>query len=124
MSLKPFAIEMGLGVDLHGQDPTRAALKAVKNAVEHVSLPGMRRVAGITDLDNQVRVEVLLGVPEPFLGRVDLERVKEALPFGQRIVKAVPGGLLTTSGIAVPSMGDSSEEAVAVVAAITVLLDT
>jgi uncharacterized protein (TIGR02058 family) len=123
MAFNPFAIEIGLGIDLHGQDPTKAAVKAVRNAVEHVSLPGMRRIAGITDLNTQVFVEILLGVPAEFAGRVDLEQVKEALPFGQRTVKVVPGGLLASSGIAVPSMGDTSDQAVAVVAAVTVSLD-
>jgi uncharacterized protein (TIGR02058 family) len=118
-----FAIEFGLGVDLHGQDPTKAAIKAVRNAVEHVSLPGMREVGGVTDLDRQVVVEILLGVPEGLVGRVDPERVRDALPFGRRSVRVTSGGLMASSGVAVPSMGDTSDEAVAVVAAISVSLD-
>ncbi len=120
MTLRPFVIEYGFGVDLHGQDPTKAAVKAVKNAVEHISLPGMRRVAGVSDLNSQVSVEILLGVPQELVDRVDVGRVREALPFGRREVKVVPGGLLASSGVVVPSMGDSSDQAVLVVAAVTV----
>jgi uncharacterized protein (TIGR02058 family) len=118
-----FAIEFGLGLDLHGQDPTKAAIKAVRNAVEHVSLPGMRKVGGVTDLNEQVVVEILLGVPEGMAGRLDQERVKDALPFGRRSVRVVTGGLMASSGVSVPSMGDTSDEAVAVVAAVSVSLD-
>jgi len=123
MALKPFAIEYGLGIDLHGQDATKAAVKAIQDAVRHVSLPGMRQVAGVTDLDGQVFVEILLGVPTRLEDSVDVERVKAALPFGQRSVKIVPGGLLASSGVAVPSMGDSSDQAVLVVASVAVKLE-
>ncbi len=123
MTLKTFSIELGLGVDLHGQDPTRAAVKAVKNAVERVSLPGLRQIAGITDWNSQVFVEVLLGVPPEMAGRVDVGRVQEVLPLGRKTVQVVPGGLLASSGATVPSMGDVSDQAVAVVAAIAVKVD-
>lgn len=124
MSLKPFVIELGLGVDLHGQDATRAAVKAVKNAVEHVSLLGLRPIAGLTDLDNQVVVEILVGVPAELADQVDVERVRQALPFGRRSVKVMPGGLLASTGVPVASMGDLSDQVVAVVAAVTVKIES
>lgn len=124
MALKPYAIEFGLGVDLHGQDPTRAAIKAVKNAVQHVSLPGMRQIAGVTDTSSQVYIDITLGVPPSLADRVDLAQVEQAVPFGRRTARVVPGGLMGSSGVVVPSMGDTSDQAVAVVAALTVSLDT
>ncbi len=123
MALKPFAIEYGLGIDLHGQNATKAAVKAVQDAVRHVSLPGMRQVAGINDLDSEVYIEILLGVPEEMAGGVDEEQVKAALPFGRRSVRVVPGGLLASSGVAVPAMGDSLDQAVLVVASVAVKLE-
>jgi uncharacterized protein (TIGR02058 family) len=122
MSLKPFAIEYGLGIDLHGQDVTGAAVKAVQDAVRHVSLPGMRQITGVTDLNEEVFIEILLGVPAALVDGVDAESVKAALPFGHRSVEVVPGGLLASSGIAVPSMGDTSDQAVLVVASVAVKL--
>ncbi len=56
-------------------------------------------------------------------GKVDPEQVMAALPFGRRSVSVVSGGLLASSGIALPEMGDTSDQAVAVVAAITVKID-
>lgn len=123
MALKSFAIEYGLGVDLHGQDPTKAAVKAVKNAVERISLPGMRQVAGVTDLDKQVAVEILLGVPAPMVDMVDLDAVTSALPFGRRSVSVSAGGLLAPNGVIVPAMGDTTDQAVLVVAAVTLKVE-
>lgn len=124
MALKAYAMEYGLGIDLHGQDPTRAAIRAVRSAVEHVSLPGMRQIAGVTDLNTQVFVEITLGVPAEFVDAVDAEKVKNALPFGQRSVEVVAGGLLTSSGSMIDWLGDSSDQAVLVVAAITVKIES
>lgn len=123
MVLKPFAIEYGLGIDLHGQDATKAAIKAIQDAVRHVSLPGMRQIAGVTDLNSEVFVEILLGVPAEMSDSVDAEQVKAVLPFGRRTLKVVTGGLLASSGIAVPAMGDSSDQAVLVVASVAVKLE-
>lgn len=124
MALKAYAMEYGLGIDLHGQDPTKAAIRAVRSAVEHVSLPGMRQIAGVTDLNTQVFVEITLGVPAEFVDAVDAEKVKNALPFGQRSVEVVAGGLLTSSGSMIDWLGDSSDQAVLVVAAITVKIES
>ena len=60
--MRHFVTEMGTGVDLHGKNGTKAALRAVRNAFQHVSLPGIRQVAGVTDMKEMV-VEVVLGVP-------------------------------------------------------------
>ncbi len=37
---KRLIIEMGMGVDQHGQEPTVAAARAVRNAIAHNALPG------------------------------------------------------------------------------------
>ena len=41
-------VELGMGADLHGQDVTKAAVRAVRNAIERNSMPGMR---GLVDGD-------------------------------------------------------------------------
>ena len=35
-------VELGMGADLHGQDVTKATVRAVRNAIERNSMPGMR----------------------------------------------------------------------------------
>lgn len=64
MAAKRFVIEMGMGIDQHGQDPTVAAARAVQNAIAHNALPGIWEVAGLED-PNQMMVEVQVGVPYP-----------------------------------------------------------
>ena len=49
MPLKRFIIEMGMGVDQHGQEPTVAAARAVRNAIAHNALLGIMEVAGLKD---------------------------------------------------------------------------
>jgi uncharacterized protein (TIGR02058 family) len=88
MTLKRVILEMGSGNDLHGGDYTKAAIRAVEDAIHHSSLT-MVRTLGI-DRDT-VRVDVTIGVQRP--DRVDAEAVKAALPMGQVTVKVVEGGL-------------------------------
>ena len=81
-------LELGSGNDLHGSDYTKAALRAVQDALHHSSLSFVRTLqVDKTKLD----VEVTIGVQRP--ERVDLEQVKASLPVGNVTVKAVKGGL-------------------------------
>ena len=88
MSLKRVILEMGAGNDLHGGDYTKAALRAVKDALHHSSLSMIRSL----DLDaNAMHVEVTIGVQKP--EAVDAAAVKASLPIGQVTVNVVKGGL-------------------------------
>jgi uncharacterized protein (TIGR02058 family) len=81
-------LEMGTGNDLHGSDYTKAALRAVQDALHHSSLSFIRSLKiDKTKLD----VEVTIGVQRP--EQVDLDKVKASLPIGSVTVKAVKGGL-------------------------------
>lgn len=81
-------LELGSGSDWHGSDYTKAALRAVEDALHHASLSFVRSLKiDEADLD----VDVTIGVQRP--EEVDLERVKKALPIGNVTVKAVRGGL-------------------------------
>ena len=43
-NLKKFIVEFGMGTDFHGQDVTKAAKKAVKDAVSRSCLCGLEDV--------------------------------------------------------------------------------
>jgi len=88
MTLKRVILEMGTGNDLHGGDYTKAAVRAVEDAIHHSSLT-MVRTLGVDR--STVVVDVTIGVQHP--DRVDAEAVKAALPMGQVTVKVVEGGL-------------------------------
>jgi len=79
---------MGMGVDVHGKDATKAARRAVSDAIRHSSL-GFFRMVGKTSAD--MFVDVTIGVPDP--DAVDTSAVAKELPYGTVKVTAVKGGL-------------------------------
>ena len=88
MALHRAILEMGAGNDLHGGDYTKAAIRAVEDALHHSSLTFIRAL-GI-DKDT-LQVDVTIGVQKP--DEVDTEKVKGSLPVGKVSVRAVKGGL-------------------------------
>lgn len=88
MSAKRMVLEFGMGVDVHGQDATTAACRAVSDAIRHSSLPFFQDVRA---RGGRMLVDVTVGVPNP--GGVDVERVRRELPHGEVTVQAVAGGL-------------------------------
>src|ERR1700754_4907908 len=88
MTAKRVILEMGTGNDLHGGDYTKAALRAVQDAIHHSSLTFIRSLG----LDSKAMlVDVTIGVQRP--DRVDAAAVKASLPHGTVTVKVVKGGL-------------------------------
>jgi uncharacterized protein (TIGR02058 family) len=85
---KRILLEMGSGNDLYGMDYTKAACRAVQDALHHSSIVLFKSLGR----DHQeMRVQVTIGVQAP--EQVDLERVRAELPRGRAEVKAVLGGL-------------------------------
>ena len=86
--VKPHVLEFGMGVDVHGLDSTKAACRAVSDAIRHSSLPFFRDVR---ERGGKMLVDVTVGVPDP--ASVDIERVRRELPHGEVTVHPVAGGL-------------------------------
>lgn len=88
MAMKRVVLEIGMGTDIRGADYTKAAVRALRDALWHNSL----NVAGALGMptDSMV-VEILIGVPKPAL--VDHAQVLAVLPHGSGTVKVVEGGL-------------------------------
>jgi uncharacterized protein (TIGR02058 family) len=116
---KRFVIEMGTGVEQHGQDITRAATKAVRDAISRVSLVGLREMVALEDL-NEMFVDVLIACPRP--DEVNTDEVLQALPFGQKEIKVVEGGMIV-HGHQLPELEDKSDEIIIANAAVTVSVD-
>ncbi len=89
MSLKRMLLEIGTGNDLHGGDYTKAAVRAVEDAIHHGSLSFLRALN--VNPATMMHVAVTVGVQNP--DNVDTARVAAALPHGKVTVQAVPGGL-------------------------------
>jgi len=81
-------VEMGMGNDMSGQDYTKAAARAIQDAIRHSSLP----ILGALDIPyGDMRVEVTIAVQDP--GAVDCAALAGTLPHGHAAVRAVKGGL-------------------------------
>jgi uncharacterized protein (TIGR02058 family) len=87
-------IELGMGVDLQGQDVTKAAVKAVRDAIGRVYAPGLGAVLGG---GKRLDILVRLGAP-PAAGTLDEAAVRAALPHGRATIEVAPGGLLVPNG--------------------------
>ena len=97
-------IEMAQGVDLHGRDDTKAAKRAVEQALQGASLP----IFGTLGVDREtMRVVVHVAVPRP--EAVDVDVIAGLLPYGSVEVVAEKGGL------DVPVAGDVAVMAVAAI---------
>ena len=89
MTKRRVILEMGAGNDLHGGNYTKAALRAVDDALHHSSLT-MLRTLGV-DPKTAMFVDVTIGVQQP--GEVDQAAGQAALPYGTVTVNVVKGGL-------------------------------
>jgi uncharacterized protein (TIGR02058 family) len=118
MMEKIMFIETGMGIDVHGQNVTTAAVRAIKNAIHYNSMPGIRSVLPGNSLDN-MKVNVKLAVPCD-KEKLDFDAVKEALPYGQVTVEVMDGGMLTTSGIVLEEKGDKNDLMYIVIASVEV----
>lgn len=111
MTLVRCFAEMGMGVDVRGRDYTKAARRAVADAIRHSSINVFRLLD--RDADEMV-VDVTVAVARP--EAVDTAAVAAELPHGTVRATAVPGGL------DVPG-GDGAEPMVIANAAVIVSFD-
>ena len=88
MTMKRMCVEFGMGIDIRGTDYTKAAVRALRDALWHNSLSVAAALGKPTD---SMFVEVLIGVPRP--ERVDTAEVLAVLPHGTGTVKVMEGGL-------------------------------
>lgn len=105
-----------MGVDLHGQDSTKASVRAVEEVLHRNSLPGMAELLN-GDM-SRMRVEVTLAVPAD-ADKVDVESVKALFPYGRISCNVVTGGLAAPSGRLNPERGDTRDAMYIAVAVIT-----
>ncbi len=110
---KRFVIEMGMGVDQHGQDPTSACIKALKDAISRVYL------IGILDLSfKSTKIQAKFAVPHS--SQVDIDRLKKAFPLKEDVSVEVVEGGLAFEGAVMKEFGDRNAEVLIANAAISV----
>ena len=88
MAKTRMALELGMGTSLRQGDYTRAAVRAVQDALWRNSV-SFAEAFGFDKSDMLVDVEI--GVQQP--DEVDRDEVKAVLPYGNGEVRVVAGGL-------------------------------
>lgn len=88
MALKRMVLELGMGTDIRGSDSTKAAVRALRDALWHNSLSIATAMGQPLEA---MHVKVHIGVPRP--ETVDKAAVLAVLPYGRGTVEVVEGGL-------------------------------
>lgn len=119
MNLQRYVVELGVGTDLHGQDVTKAAVKAVRDAISRSSLCGLREVLHMKNLNDMV---VKVNIAAPYPEHVRTEEVLAQIPFGKKEIEVHKGGM-EVEGMLVPELGNSADRILVVNAGVTVYVD-
>jgi len=94
MDYRRYLVEAGTGIDLHGEDATKAAQRAVKDAISHSSMVGLGqlfKIKSFSEIEEALMVDVTVAAPDP--EKVDGDAVLATLPEGKRRITVVKGGM-------------------------------
>lgn len=141
-------VQSGFGVDQHGNrksdGATKAAVRALRNAIEFNAIPGV--IEAVPGGRKEMLIQVLLGVPPKDNSGyddngstaegeaksstnntpmdVDLTDVAKVFPYGRLLpIQVVVGGLRFPTGRIVTELGDEDDNAICVVASISIGYD-
>ena len=77
MPYRRFLLEIGMGNDQYGQDYTKAATRAISNAIRRSSIPFFETL----QIDHkEMNLKVTIGVQDP--SKVNIEALHSAIPRG------------------------------------------
>lgn len=116
-------IESGVGTDQHGQDLTKASVRACKDAISFNSIPSLGK---LMPQGRSAVLRIQLAVPfdaDDQPPTIDLDAVRECFPYGRVLpIELVRGGARFGSMCSVPSLGDAdaSDSWVFAIACVTV----
>ncbi len=121
MAEKRYITQVGMGVDLHGQDVTQAACRAVRNAIANNCLCGISQVLDTDRPEEKMHVRVEVACPRP--NDLLKDSVLAVIPFGKKTIEVKEGGMVS-NGILSPRLGDKTAEIIIANAAVTVSVDS
>jgi len=116
-----FIVQLGYGIDQHGHmnNCTNAAIKAVKNAISNNCLTGLIEICGFREPQDLSKMKVNVKIGAPYPETLEETKVLKAIPFGEKTIEVVKGGLIA-QGIMIKELDDISDTIIACNAAVTV----
>ena len=123
MSENRFIVQIGSGTDQHGHDDdcTKAAIKAIKNAISNNCLTGLLEICNLREPKELLAMKVNVEIGAPYPENINKEKVLKAIPFGIKTIEVKKGGLVA-KGIMIKELGDTSDKIIVCNAAVTVSL--
>jgi uncharacterized protein (TIGR02058 family) len=114
-----YIIEIGMGIDFHGQDVNKAAVKAAKDAISKSCLIGLNEVCGFSqeNINDNVFLDVTIAVTRP--EEVNKDEIIKCFPVGEVSVNVVKGGL-KTEGLYFTNFGDKDDSIEVAIASVYV----
>jgi len=118
---RKFIVQLGMGVDQHGHNDTctNAAIKAVKNAISNNCLTGLIEICGLKEPKDLSKMKVSVKIGAPYPETINEKKVLKAIPFGEKTIEVVKGGLVA-QGIMIKELDDTSDTIIVCNAAVTV----
>ena len=119
--IKRLVVELSIGTDQHGHngDCTNVAFKAIKNAISNNSLDGLTEICGLNTPKDLLKMKVHVKIGAPYPEHIDEKKILKAIPFGEKSIEIVKGGLIA-QGIMIKELGDTSYKIIVCNAAVTV----
>ena len=116
-------IETGCGTDQHGQDLTKACVRACKDAISWNSIPSLERL--VPGGNDAVKLRLQLAVPfeRDSPPPLDMQQIRACFAYGtlQEPIEVAPGGARFHSMCSVPALGDTGDASwVVAIACVTV----
>jgi len=119
--MKRYLVEFGTGVDVHGGNVTKAAKKALRDAISHCCMTGLTEVVGLDKIGEQLHLKVKIATP--YKEKLDVKEALTGLPAYKHIDVEVVDGGLEVDGMFIKELDHEGTGIVIVNAAITVCLD-
>ena len=111
-------IEMGWGADQHGQNVTKACVRAARNAIEFNSIPSIGAL--VPGGYEGMKLAIDVAVPPATRDDVDVDAIAAVFPYGSPVITLQDGGAVFPSGIALEAMGDKNDDIIVAICCVTV----
>jgi len=111
-------VECGFGADAHGQNSTKAAVRACRNAIEFNQIPCIGDV--VPGGRDEMKLDVLVACPAKYRADLDHDAIERCFPYGKVRIQLQDGGMIANHGKMIESLGDVNEDMIVVCVAVTV----